>query len=98
MDIKPDNIYVRETEGADGLSDLVLLDFGASRSQTRHSIGSSLLVGTLPYAPMEQMYERGDIGPWTDIYALDITLYELMFGADGIPGCTERISDILAKS
>ena len=94
MDIKPENIYMRETEGADELSNPVLLDFGASRSQTGHSTGSSLLVGTAPYAPIEQMHERGDMGPWTDTYALGITLYELMFKTDEIPGCTERISDI----
>ena len=94
MDIKPENIYIRETEGADELSNPVLLDFGASRSQTGHSTGSSLLVGTAPYAPIEQMHSRGDMGPWTDIYALGITLYELMFGVDEIPSCMERISDI----
>ena len=97
MDIKPENIYVRETEGADELSNPVLLDFGASRSQSGHSTGSNLLVGTVPYAPIEQMHERGDMGPWTDIYALGITLYELMFRTDEIPGCTERISDIHSK-
>ena len=97
MDIKPENIYVRETEGADELSNPVLLDFGASRSQTGHSTGSNLLVGTVPYAPIEQMHERGDMGPWTDIYALGITLYELMFSTDEIPGCTERMSDLYSK-
>ena len=94
MDIKPENIYVRETERVDELSNPVLLDFGASRSQTGHSTSSSLLVGTPPYAPIEQMHTRGDMGPWTDIYALGITLYELMFEVSEIPSCMERISDI----
>ena len=98
MDIKPNNIHVRETEGVDGLSDPVLLDFSASRSQTGHSTGSSLLVGTAPYAPIEQMHERGNIGPWTDIYALGITLYELMFRASKIPNCTDRISSMNSKN
>ena len=40
------------------------------------------------------MHTRGDMGSWTDIYALGITLYELMFGVDEIPSCMERISDI----
>ena len=70
MDIKPENIYLREMEGVDELSNPVLLDFGASRSQTGHSTSSSLLVGTPPYAPIEQMHSRGNMGPWTDIYAL----------------------------
>ena len=48
MDIKPENIYVKETKEADELSNPVLLDFGASRSQTGYSTSSSLLVGTPP--------------------------------------------------
>ena len=93
MDIKPENIYLRQTEDSEELSSPVLLDFGASRSQTGHSTGSSLLVGTVPYAPLEQMYEGGAIGPWTDIYALGITLYELVFEGTNIPGSTERVSE-----
>ena len=98
MDIKPENIHIREVEGADKLSNPVLLDFGASRSKIGHSIGSRLLVGTPPYAPIEQMHEHGNIGPWTDFYALGITLYELMFGADKIPSCVDRMSGVNSKN
>ena len=97
MDIKPENIYLRQTESSGELSNPVLLDFGAARSQTGHSTGSSLLVGTVPYAPLEQMYEGGTIGPWTDIYALGITLYELIFEGANIPGSTERVSEFHGK-
>ena len=97
MDIKPENIYLRKTEDSGELSSPVLLDFGAARSQTGHSTGSSLLVGTVPYAPLEQMYEGGAIGPWTDIYALGITLYELIFEETNIPGSTERLAEFHSK-
>ena len=97
MDIKPENIYLRQADNLGELSSPVLLDFGAARSQTGHSTGSSLLVGTVPYAPLEQMYEGGAIGPWTDIYALGITLYELVFGGVNIPGSTERVSKFHGK-
>ena len=98
MDIKPENIHMREIEGADELSNPVLLDFGASRSQVGHSTGSRLLVGTAPYAPIEQMYKHRNIGVWTDLYALGITLYELMFGADKIPSCVDRMSGVNSKN
>ena len=97
MDIKPENIYLRQAEDSGELSSPVLLDFGAARSQTGHSTGSSLLVGTVPYAPIEQMHKGGVIGPWTDIYALGITLYELVFGGSNIPGSTERVSEFHSK-
>ena len=97
MDIKPENIYLRQTDDLGELSNPVLLDFGAARSQTGHSTGSSLLVGTVPYAPLEQMYEGGVIGPWTDIYALGITLYELVFEKANIPGSTERLAEFHSK-
>ena len=97
MDIKPENIYLRQTAASEELSNPVLLDFGAARSQTGHSTGSSLLVGTVPYAPLEQMYEGGVIGPWTDIYALGITLYELVFEEANIPKSTERLVEFYDK-
>ena len=98
MDIKPENIHIREAEGVYELSNPVLLDFGASRSQTGYSTGSSLLMGTDPYAPIEQMHERVNIGAWTDFYALGITLYELMFRASKIPNCDDRMSGMNSKN
>jgi len=72
-DIKPDNIYVRDTDGT-----LVLLDFGAARhtSQERSEENNFVTPG---YGPIEQ-YVLGEQGPWTDIYALGATLYWMVAG------------------
>jgi serine/threonine protein kinase/TPR repeat protein len=68
-DIKPDNIFIR----IDGTP--VLLDFGAARQDLGERSHSVKVLVSPPYAPVEQYASDGNIGPWTDIYALAITLY-----------------------
>lgn len=72
-DIKPDNIYVRDTDGT-----LVLLDFGAARSTSEQRTEENNFV-TPGYGPIEQ-YVMGEQGPWTDIYAFGATLYWMVSG------------------
>lgn len=72
-DIKPDNIYVRDTDGT-----LVLLDFGSAR-QTSNELSEDTNFVTPGYAPIEQ-YGVGEQGPWTDIYAMGATLYWMISG------------------
>ena len=62
-DVKPSNIIVRRED-----SSPVLLDFGAARQEVAiHS--KSLAPFTEGYAAIEQVGE-GDLGPWTDLYAV----------------------------
>ncbi|MBL8525522.1 MAG: protein kinase [Betaproteobacteria bacterium] len=72
-DIKPDNIYVRDTDGT-----LVLLDFGAARATSEQRTEENNFV-TPGYGPIEQ-YVMGEQGPWTDIYAFGATLYWMVSG------------------
>lgn len=82
-DIKPGNILFRE-EGAS-----VLLDFGAARQlvgQRSKSITSLLTPG---YAPIEQYDSKAsDVGPWSDFYALGVTVYRCVTGGErrGVAG------------
>ncbi len=73
-DIKPDNIIVRP----DGSP--ALIDFGAVMQFSKIVKGPTTFVGTAAYAPLEQFDPNGNIGPWTDIYAMAAVMYEMTIG------------------
>lgn len=73
LDIKPANILLRR----DGTP--VLLDFGAVQHFRLDAQSNRSQTLTLGYAPIEQ-HQRGQMGPWTDIYAMGATLYSCITG------------------
>jgi serine/threonine protein kinase len=69
-DIKPANILM-ETSGK-----VLLTDFGIARHASQQNAG-----GTPPYMAPEQ-FENGRLTPQTDVYALGVTLFELLSGGE----------------
>jgi serine/threonine protein kinase len=56
----------------------ILIDFGAARqviSEKSHTV-----VESAGYTPFEQLQSHGNIGPWSDIYALGGTFYTAIHG------------------
>jgi serine/threonine protein kinase len=56
----------------------ILIDFGAARqiiSEKSHTI-----VESAGYTPFEQLLTDGNVGPWSDIYALAATFYTAIHG------------------
>jgi len=61
-DVKPGNLLVT----ASGVP--VLIDFGAARQQFGEK--SMTVIESAGYTPFEQTESRGNVGPWSDLYAL----------------------------
>jgi len=73
-DVKPENVIVEPSGGAK------ILDFGVARLVARSTLTQKgRIVGTIPYMAPEQV-KGSALGPWTDIYALGVVLYEMLAG------------------
>ena len=88
-DISPDNIMILPDGSAK------LLDFGAAREVEHAEVDKELPQSTEAilkhgFAPLEQYRRRGNLGPWTDVYALCATIFYCLTGR--VPNsATERI-------
>ena len=92
-DITPDNLMV----GANGT--VKLLDFGSARSYLREKdseVTQTVLLKS-GYAPPEQYDGKSVQGPWTDIYALSATLYEMITGCMPEDALQRQIRDELLE-
>lgn len=87
-DINPSNLIVTE----DG--SLRLIDFGAARRYLDNEKTMTILVKR-GYAPPEQYAKKEKQGPWTDVYAVCATLYEMVTGVRPEPSIHRMVKDEL---
>lgn len=101
-DLKPQNVLMEELPTADSTTGLRwrvwLSDFGLAKVQDGEDLSrTGMVVGTVHYMSPEQV--RGEIrktGPATDVWALGVTLYEMVtdrkpFDGGGAMGIYEKI-------
>ena len=83
-DIKPQNILLTR----DGQARIT--DFGLAWAMGQSVLGEnrgSSSAGTVAYMAPEQIFgDGGDQGPWTDLYAIGVALWQLVCGERPFPG------------
>ncbi len=72
-DISPDNIMIQPDMKPR------ILDLGAAKDIQMES-GNTILVARNGFSPMEQYQTQGEIGTWTDVYALCATMFYSLTG------------------
>ncbi len=83
LDIKPSNIHLRPG----GVP--LLLDFGAVHQFATTRSSQSAQVVTPGFAPVEQYYSSGYVGPWSDVYAIGASMRACIEGKPP-PSAIER--------
>ncbi len=106
-DVKPGNLFEVTTPG--GGVRMKVLDFGLAKiladtlGITRAKTATGYLACSPRYAAPEQFdSSRGEVGPWTDVYALALVLLEVLRDervrkAEGIAACMMEATDPRAK-
>ena len=85
-DVKPANILLRAKD------DALLADFGIAQLAAQSGVTpTGMVLGTAEYLAPE-LIAGGDAGPEGDLYALGVTLYQLVAGA---PPCTGHPAAVL---
>ncbi len=98
-DLKPANLFI--TRHADGSPFVKVLDFGISKVLDEKAVSSltrtTTTLGSALYMSPEQIRETRSVDHRTDVYALGVTLYELLsadhpFDADTFPALCVKIA------
>ncbi len=91
LDVKPGNIHLRHGNQP------LLLDLGAVHPLNRgRSRGGQVI--TAGYSPVEQYFRAGQVGPWTDVYAVGASIRTCMEGRTPQPAPERQKEDKLTPA
>jgi tetratricopeptide (TPR) repeat protein len=93
-DLKPANIFIARSNLFGEIPKL--LDFGVAHIASNSLTLAGHVLGTLAYMAPEQALDPGRIGPWTDVFAASIALYELIAGPGERPWAVESFAGHVA--
>jgi serine/threonine protein kinase len=91
LDVKPGNIHLRHG------NDPLLLDFGAVHTLSHGHTPRGQVI-TAGYSPVEQYYRSGQIGPWTDVYAVGASIRTCIEGKTPPASIDRRTKDTLVPA
>jgi len=89
-DLKPANLFLERTHG--GGERVKVLDFGLVKSEWSEDPALSKtgeLIGTVAYMPPEQVRARKNLDSRADVWALGVTLFEMLTARIPFPAGTE---------
>ncbi|MEN9586650.1 MAG: hypothetical protein RIT15_225 [Pseudomonadota bacterium] len=97
LDIKPANLIITTSNKP------VLIDFGAARQVINKKQDASMRPMYTPGFAAPEMYQRdGEIGPWTDIYAIGACIFACMHGYPPVDAASrttkDKLSVVLSRS
>ena len=97
-DIKPENIFLHQERGEEIVK---VLDFGTAKLMGESAIQENLtaegwILGTFAYVAPERLLNRGYDGR-ADVYALGVTLFEMLTGAKPFPASNADPMAMLAQ-
>ncbi len=87
-DIKPENIFMAHSDLFGELPKL--LDFGVAHFSDDSATRPDEVLGTPLYMALEQADPDRPVGPWTDVFAAGVVLFECIAGAGARPWPARR--------
>ena len=93
-DIKPANIFIARSNLFGEIPKL--LDFGVAHVASSSMTHAGQMLGTPAYMAPEQALDPRRIGPWTDVFAAAVVLYELIAGPGERPWTADSAAGHIA--
>jgi serine/threonine protein kinase len=90
-DIKPANIFLVGDERSVKILDFGIAKLGGPQASSSPKTQAGFFMGTVPYCPPEQLLGL-EIGPKADVYALGVTMYEMLCGTPPFSGDAMEIA------